>query len=65
MPEALGRIEALAALVEVPIQVDGGIGADNVGAVRDSGASLFVAGSSVFGADDPAEAYARLAAAVS
>ena len=33
-------------------------------ALRDAGASLFVAGSSVFGAEDPAEAYARLAAAV-
>jgi ribulose-phosphate 3-epimerase len=63
MPEALGRIAQLRKLVEVPIQVDGGVGEDNVGALRDAGASLFVAGSSVFGADDPAEAYARLAAA--
>ena len=63
MPEALGRIEALAGLVEVPIQVDGGVGEENVHALRGAGASLFVAGSAVFSAADPAEAYARLAAA--
>jgi ribulose-phosphate 3-epimerase len=63
MPEALGRIEALASLVDVPIQVDGGVGEGNVRALRHAGASLLVAGSSVFSAADPAEAYARLAAA--
>ena len=64
MPDALGRISQLRVLVDVPIQVDGGVGEDNIGALRGAGASLFVAGSSVFGADDPAEAYARLTAAV-
>ena len=62
LPEARGRIEALAALVDVPIQVDGGVGEGNVRALRDAGASLLVAGSSVFSGSDPAEAYARLAA---
>ena len=62
MPAALRRIEALAALVDVPIQVDGGVGEGNVRALRDAGASLLVAGSSVFSGSDPAEAYARLAA---
>jgi ribulose-phosphate 3-epimerase len=64
MPEALGRIETLAGLVDVPIQVDGGVGPDNVEALRAVGASLFVAGSAVFGTPEPAEAYRRLAAAV-
>jgi ribulose-phosphate 3-epimerase len=63
MPEALGRIETLASLVEAPIQVDGGVGEGNVRALRDAGASLLVAGSSVFSTSDPPEAYARLAAA--
>jgi ribulose-phosphate 3-epimerase len=63
MPESLGRIEALASLVDVPIQVDGGVGEDNIPALREAGASLFVAGSAVFSASDPAEAYTRLAAA--
>ena len=39
MPAAFGRIEELAALVEIPIQVDGGIGEANAEAVRDAGAS--------------------------
>jgi ribulose-phosphate 3-epimerase len=63
MPAALGRIETLAALVDVPIQVDGGVGEGNLRALRAAGASLLVAGSSVFSGPDPAEAYARLAAA--
>ncbi|HEY7179378.1 MAG TPA: ribulose-phosphate 3-epimerase [Gaiella sp.] len=63
MPESLGRIERLASLVTVPIQVDGGVGDDNIRSLRDAGASLFVAGTSVFSASDPAEAYARLRAA--
>ena len=35
----------------------------SVGAVADAGARLFVAGSAIFGSDDPAEAYRRIAAA--
>jgi ribulose-phosphate 3-epimerase len=64
MPEALGRIETLAGLVDVPIQVDGGVGRDNVETLHAAGASLFIAGSAIFGAPDPAVAYRGLAAAV-
>jgi ribulose-phosphate 3-epimerase len=64
MPEALGRIARLAELVDVPVQVDGGIGAANAGAVRDAGARLLVAGSAVFADPDPAAAYGRIAATV-
>ncbi len=63
MPAALGRIEALAALVRVPIQVDGGIGEANAKAVRDAGATLLVAGNAVFADLHPADAYTRLRAA--
>ncbi|HEX5584673.1 ribulose-phosphate 3-epimerase [Gaiella sp.] len=63
MPESFGRIETLAALVDAPIQVDGGVGEDNIAALRNAGASLFVAGNAVFSAADPTEAYTRLAAA--
>jgi len=62
MPEALGRIAELASLVDVPIQVDGGVGEDNAEAIRGAGASLLVAGSAVFGDPDPAAAYRRLVA---
>lgn len=64
MDAAYGRIEQLAALVAVPIQVDGGVGEANAGAVRDAGASLLVAGNAVFADPDPAAAFTRIAAAV-
>jgi ribulose-phosphate 3-epimerase len=64
MPESLDRISELSALVDVRIQVDGGIGDENVARVREAGASLFVAGSAVFSDPVPADAYRRLRAAV-
>jgi ribulose-phosphate 3-epimerase len=60
MPEALQRITRLGRLVDVPVQVDGGVGPDNAKALADAGARLLVAGTSVFGAGDPATAYRRL-----
>jgi ribulose-phosphate 3-epimerase len=47
----------------VPVEVDGGIDAASAGAVSAAGATLFVAGSSIFGAQDPAAAYREIAAA--
>jgi ribulose-phosphate 3-epimerase len=63
MTEALDRIARLATLVEVPIQVDGGVGMDNIERLREAGASLFVAGSAIFDESGPAEGYRRLVAA--
>jgi len=39
--------------LETIIEVDGGISARNAGAVYGAGADVLVAGSSVFGAEDP------------
>jgi ribulose-phosphate 3-epimerase len=66
MPEALGRIARLRGLLpqEMPIQVDGGVGLENVRQLREAGASLLVAGSSVYGGDHPAVAYRRLVEAL-
>jgi len=63
MPESLPRIARLRELLpdEVFIQVDGGVGKDNVRDLHEAGASLLVAGSSIFGQDDIAAAYAHLA----
>jgi ribulose-phosphate 3-epimerase len=47
----------------VPIEVDGGIDAPTAHKCAAAGATLFVAGSSIFGAADPAAAYAEIAAA--
>ena len=62
MPEALGRIERLrdALPTGMHIQVDGGVGRENVGRLREAGADLLVAGTSIFGADDIARAYGEL-----
>ena len=46
------------------IEVDGGIGAANIERVRDAGANVFVAGSSVFSAADSIEAVKQLRTAV-
>ena len=62
MPEAYDRIRTVRELLppDIHVQVDGGIGPENVRAVREAGASLFVAGSSIFGREDLPRAYRRL-----
>jgi len=48
---------------DAPIEVDGGIDTHTAGPVAAAGATLFVAGTSIFGAADPAAAYREIAAA--
>ena len=48
----------------VPVEVDGGIKADTAAECAEAGATWFVAGSSIFGSDDPAAAYREIADAV-
>jgi ribulose-phosphate 3-epimerase len=48
---------------DVPIEVDGGIDAATAEATAAAGATLFVAGSSIFGSPDPAAAYREIATA--
>ncbi|TML94166.1 MAG: ribulose-phosphate 3-epimerase, partial [Actinobacteria bacterium] len=62
MPEALDRIRTLRSVLppNMPVQVDGGIGPENVRAVYEAGARLFVAGTSIFGREDLPRAYRRL-----
>jgi ribulose-phosphate 3-epimerase len=45
------------------IEVDGGIGPETAARCAGAGAELFVAGSAVFGAQDPAAAVREIAAA--
>jgi len=63
---SLDRIARLRALVgdDVDIEVDGGIDLDTVGPCADAGATLFVAGTAIFGAAEPARAYAELASKI-
>jgi ribulose-phosphate 3-epimerase len=60
-----GKVRRLQELLPdgMPIEVDGGIDAETAGPVAEAGATLFVAGSSIFGEPEPAEAYRRIAAA--
>ena len=60
--EKVGALRALAG-DGVPIEVDGGIDPRTAALCAEAGATLFVAGSSIFGQPDPASAYADLAAA--
>jgi len=63
---SLEKIERLRHIVgdQVAVQVDGGIDPDTAPRCRKAGANLFVAGSAVFGAPDPAEAYRAIVEAV-
>ncbi len=64
IPGSPDKVERLSSLVgPARIEVDGGIDADTAGPIADAGAHLFVAGSAVFGAPDPAAAYQAIAAA--
>jgi ribulose-phosphate 3-epimerase len=60
-PDKVTRLRALAG--EAAIEVDGGIDPVTAPAVAEAGAGLFVAGSAIFAAKDPAAAYGEIAAA--
>ena len=64
--ETFGRVERLRASLPEPIhiQVAGGVGLQNIRELRERGASLLVAASSIFAGDDPPAAYRELAAAI-
>jgi ribulose-phosphate 3-epimerase len=66
MPEAIPRIRELRRLVPagVFIQVDGGVGPENVRELYKSGASLLVAGTSIFGREDLPRSFRRLVQAL-
>ena len=60
-PDKVRRLTGVSG--DAVIEVDGGIGTDTVRAMAEAGATLFVAGSAIFGADDPAVAYSEIATA--
>jgi ribulose-phosphate 3-epimerase len=63
LPGSIAKLERLrAAIGERPaLEVDGGIDAGTAGPCARAGATVFVAGSAVFGASDPAAAYRAVA----
>jgi ribulose-phosphate 3-epimerase len=64
LPTSTKRMAQLRELLpdDVVLEIDGGIHLETIEEAHAAGARVFVAGSSVFGADDPAAAYAALAA---
>jgi ribulose-phosphate 3-epimerase len=57
-PDKVRRLDSIVG--EGIIEVDGGIDPGTAGSVADAGAGLFVAGSAVFGAEDPAAGYTAI-----
>ncbi len=72
MPSSPGKIERLRALLDrgrapgdgPALEIDGGVDPDTAPLCRAAGASLFVAGSAIFGAKDPGEAYLAIARSI-
>ena len=65
IPSALGKLRTLSAELKrrglnARLEIDGGVGIGNVAEIKAAGADTIVAGSSVFGAKDTAEAIAAL-----
>ncbi len=62
LPSAIDRIRWLRSALpaQTHLQVDGGIGNDNIRSVHDAGADLLVCGSAIFGREDLPRAYRRL-----
>lgn len=65
--QTIPKIKQLRDIIEVhnystQIEIDGGVGLQNAEAILQAGADVLVAGSSVFKADDPTTAIARLKA---
>jgi ribulose-phosphate 3-epimerase len=58
-PEKIRRLRALIGPAAA-LEVDGGVDASTAGTCAEAGATLFVAGSAVFGADDPVAAFRQI-----
>jgi ribulose-phosphate 3-epimerase len=69
IPGTLNKIRDLRSIIDssgrdIRLEVDGGIGVENIAEVAAAGADTFVAGSAIFGADDYAHTIAQMRAAL-
>ena len=67
IPESLDKLREVRAIIEesgkeIDLQIDGGVGIDNVALVKEAGANVIVAGSAVFKASDRAATISALKA---
>ncbi|MGE0392246.1 MAG: ribulose-phosphate 3-epimerase [Vicinamibacterales bacterium] len=65
IPHSLGKLARVSEVLAragrpIPIEIDGGIGADNIAQVVAAGARIIVAGNAVYGAPDPGAAVTHL-----
>jgi ribulose-phosphate 3-epimerase len=65
IPESLDKVRRLRKMIDerglrTRIEIDGGIDADNIADITSAGAEIIVAGSAIFGADDPGVAVRKL-----
>jgi ribulose-phosphate 3-epimerase len=69
IPMALEKLRRVRRMIDergldVRLEIDGGVNADNIGAIAAAGADTFVAGSAIFGAADYAAEIAAMRAAI-
>ena len=69
IPSALPKLRAARGLIDksglpIRLEIDGGVKADNIGAIAAAGADTFVAGSAIFGTSDYRTTIAALRAAI-
>lgn len=65
IPATLGKLTQVRKLIDasgldIRLEVDGGVGVGNIGAIARAGADMFVAGSAIFGSDDYAATIAAM-----
>ena len=65
IPESLDKVRRLRKMIDerglrTRIEIDGGIDSDNIADIASAGAEIIVAGSAIFGADDPGVAVRKL-----
>lgn len=65
IPSVLPKLKEVSALIkdsgyDIELEIDGGVNFENIGAVLNAGANVIVAGSTVFGDPNPAEAIGKL-----
>jgi len=69
IPSTLNKLRAVRTMIDklgkpITLEVDGGVKADNIGAIAAAGADAFVAGSAIFNAPDYADVIAKMRANV-
>jgi ribulose-phosphate 3-epimerase len=67
IPEALNKLRQVKAIVDacgkdIDIEIDGGVGEDNIAIIKEAGANVIVAGSAVFKSQNRKETIAKLKA---